>query len=368
EAFESRLGFTADGERAVRHGLLAPAEGEPYSLVRTLEIATGREVTATRDTSRLAVPVDGVPGSVRLGAPDGLLLWRPFRGGDWSVWNVAAGRDVVRLGPEPRSVPVASISPDGSTLALVDRDAKQIRLVDTASGKERLLDPGPAGAPGVLSFHPTGDHLACGSGTGPIRILDFRTGQQVRTLTEHQGAVNGLAYHPGGELLVSGGADGRLRVWDLRTGKARAITPHAGKITALAVTPDGDRVATASGRSVQVWDLHTGEEYLALTTTSTVERLTFTGNIKYLVAEVLLFGEPVVWDAAAADPATKHARLATRAETWHRSAAAACAQDKDGFAAVWHLERLVALEPMNAGYLDRLWKARAAMAGQPAKP
>jgi eukaryotic-like serine/threonine-protein kinase len=370
DAFESRLGFTADGERVVRHGLLSPPDGEPYSLIRTLDIATGREVAATRHATRhaprLAIPVDGVPGSIRLGAPDGLLLWRPFREGDWSIWNVTTGRDVVRLGPEPREF-AAHVSPDGSTLALVGRNAKQIRLVDTATGKERFLDPGPPG-PGVLAFHPTGDYLACGSGTGPIRILDFRTGQLVRTLTEHRGAVHGLAYHPGGELLVSGGADGRLRVWDLRTGKARAITPHEGTIAALAVSPDGDRVATAVGRSVQVWDLHTGEEYLALTTTSNVQRLTFTDNNKYLVAEGILFAEPVVWDAAVADPETKHARLATRTETWYRAAAAACAQDKDWFAAVWHLERLVALAPTNASYKTRLQKARAALAAQPANP
>jgi len=90
-------------------------------------------------------------------------------------------------------------------------------------------------------------------------------------LEGHTDRVLALAFSPRGHLLVSGGSDRTLRVWDLRTGTATAtLGPHAGKVEALACSPDGRLVAAVTEVSdgvpgeVKLWDLATGRLHAEL--------------------------------------------------------------------------------------------------------
>lgn len=74
-------------------------------------------------------------------------------------------------------------------------------------------------------------------------------------LEGHRAAVNVVLDLPWGALL-SGADDFDLRLWNLDTGTSVALTGHQGKVMALALSPDGRTVASASWDGfVGLWDL-----------------------------------------------------------------------------------------------------------------
>ncbi|WP_438006201.1 AAA family ATPase [Sorangium sp. So ce321] len=91
----------------------------------------------------------------------------------------------------------------------------------------------------------------------PVRMW---TGEE-RTLSGHSGMVNACAVSPDGQRIVSASSDDTLKVWDLASGKLLStLEGHSRGVHACAVSPDGQRIVSASGDStLKVWDLASGK-------------------------------------------------------------------------------------------------------------
>ncbi|WP_437553965.1 TIR domain-containing protein [Sorangium sp. So ce367] len=91
----------------------------------------------------------------------------------------------------------------------------------------------------------------------PVRIW---TGVE-RTLSGHSAQVAACALSPDGQRIVSASGDKTLKVWDLATGQLLStLEGHSAQVTACALSPDGQRIVSASyDRTLKVWDLATGE-------------------------------------------------------------------------------------------------------------
>jgi WD40 repeat protein len=92
-------------------------------------------------------------------------------------------------------------------------------------------------------------------------MWDLADGKPVFTLTGHSNSVTALALTPDGKRVISASYDHTLKMWDLADGKpVFTLTGHSNSVRALALTPDGKQVISASyDHTLKVWDLADGK-------------------------------------------------------------------------------------------------------------
>jgi len=118
---------------------------------------------------------------------------------------------------------------------------------------------GHGGPVRAVAVAPDGATALSGSfDTSAIRwSLSRNSAEQV--LRFHESAVNAVAFLKDGRL-ITGGEDGKIAIW--KAGNPvpeRTFEGHTAPIVALAVSPDGDTVASASwDRTIRLWPLASG--------------------------------------------------------------------------------------------------------------
>ncbi len=160
-------------------------------------------------------------------------------------------------------------TPDGKQLISVSHD-KTIRTWDVITGTPlRVLrppiGPGPQGMLYAEALSPDGRTLATGgnsqwSGKSHIYLIDLDTGHLARVLTGHTGSATALAFSPDGTRLASASLDHTARIWNPTEGQCeRVLSGHEDQIYGLAFSPDGRRLATASlDKTGRIWSLADG--------------------------------------------------------------------------------------------------------------
>jgi WD40 repeat protein len=189
-------------------------------------------------------------------------------GQDQSLWlweiSTTRGR---RLGEHRCHVEALSLSGDGSLLAAADAE-DVVTLWDVADGRPRARCQAPHAL--TLAFAPDGKTLAGGGWDHTVRLWDAATGEERGVLRGHTCAVVAVAFSPDGRLLASGDLRGAVTLWDVAARSKRAILEATtekiflNEITALTFSPDGQTLALAVDREVQLWDVGTGRPVACL--------------------------------------------------------------------------------------------------------
>jgi YVTN family beta-propeller protein len=129
---------------------------------------------------------------------------------------------------------------DGKSLLVLNLDAGQIAVVDTASRKVARTIPCPAKPTGfVLSPDGVKLYVTCATPAGSVAILDAATGQVSATIPVGH-TPRGPAVTPDGKrLFVPNQFNNNVSVIDLEAKKELARVPVIREPIAAAVTPDG---------------------------------------------------------------------------------------------------------------------------------
>jgi WD40 repeat protein/beta-lactamase regulating signal transducer with metallopeptidase domain len=235
-------------------------------------------------------------GMVRVWNPDDRRTVQSFRAHDAGVLaaDTAPGSRVFLTSgedlaikrwalPAGLAVPsgLARLTPPGQGRVWVaDFDPKGRYFVSAGAGDMsfRVYERPPAPLPAQFSgsirgatsaaYSPDNQWLLTGHTGGELIRWEAATGKRVGQLPGLSQNVLGIAFTKDGNTMVSVGGDvsqrgmpGEAVVWDTQTWKPkRNLTGQGGPLWAVAISPDGAKVAAAcTDGTVRVWDLATGE-------------------------------------------------------------------------------------------------------------
>jgi WD40 repeat protein/tetratricopeptide (TPR) repeat protein len=310
------------------------------------ESSTAADLLFSPDGTRLAaVHISGWPGV----------------GAGVRLWDTSSGRPVGEFlaAPHPvRTRPffVLAFTEGGQTLRVFDLITGRLHALDVRTGaaQQASLVLAPAAE---AAFSAGGSALATSHSNGSVQQWDPATGQRKGTLLELPQPAARLRYSPDGQVLAIACRDQSVRLWDT-VGCVPLGPPllHRAGVLDLRFTPDGAALVTltATGR------LHTWP--LPQPVTDEPERMELwlraSGGVG-LENNAIVLLDVEAWRRCRerlqerwpeADPALH--RPADESD-WHDARACDAEEDSNTFAALWHLDRLIALRPKDWQLLGR---------------
>lgn len=246
--FEPPVAFSPDGRFLARGGL-------DFAL---WEVETGTQVVSGLSNE----------GSIAF-APDGseVAVFAPLS--RWALSPDTEPRKLRKIWGTGRGVRrswqlAMAYSPDGELIAtsfLVragERDESRLLFWDRRTARlRRELTPAVSQSPPFkIVYSPDGTVIA-GLFHAFIGVFDATTGATVATLKPTKKHFRGLAFTPDASRLIAVNHDARVRVYDTATwAETTGYEWNIGRLTAVAVAPDGLRAAAGSDKGqVVVWDL-----------------------------------------------------------------------------------------------------------------
>ncbi|MHC1765093.1 MAG: protein kinase [Verrucomicrobiia bacterium] len=282
-----------------------------------LALACGDQVTLWDLTTQRPLTVLRIATTEALAfSPSGYTLavgtWNAAGQPAVDLWDISTGKATKTL-PSEAEVRSVAFSPDGKLLATFDNRGN-IQVVDWAS--DRMLTHFTVRPPrrrptGVVVFSPEGNRLAIGEDYGHVELLDLRTGTVVPFQTQSSEGVGALVFSANARLLAAG-LGSAVPLWDANSGESRGqLTNHTDGVKALAFTPDGLQLASASGDgTIRIWNVADHTELRCLRSSGEgLETLAMLSDGRTLVTGGD-GGSVCLWDATASSRAPAHTNWA----------------------------------------------------------
>jgi WD40 repeat protein len=268
------ISFSSDGRRLV--------SGDNSRTMRIWDVATGQVLKTIEGQTNVNYGVQF--------SPDDTLLVAHGRDRSVRIWRVDDGQPL-HVFMHPREVNDAIFLPDGKQTATVCADG-QVRIFNVDSGELVIALPpsSPEEADATaIAVSRDGKFLAA-SNTSGIRIWKMGTWKVVATLKEQPTHSSGLAFSTDAKTLISSDWSSAVRVWDVPTESKRLeflLPPEmqfgAGRLRALAISPDGKLLAAAAGGNlVELRERRSGEVIRTLAAQDVITGVAFAPSGKTL--------------------------------------------------------------------------------------
>jgi WD40 repeat protein len=178
------------------------------------------------------------------------------------VWDSTTGALVAR-GSHASPICSAIFLPDNLHIASISDATLQVWNCETDAvaewSLEAYIDPN-ANRP-YVAFAPDGRRVVFGSGK-TFRVLNSATGEvSAGPFEGNTDEITVIALSPDGQRIASGSAlDTTVIIWDCKTGAVMVvISGHTMPTCDVAFSPDGKKLATGSrDRTARIWDVEIG--------------------------------------------------------------------------------------------------------------
>jgi len=246
---------TGDARLLLRH----PLPAEP---VRVWDLASGRELLCVRHRDlRTVGSSDTMPRSSVAFSADGARLLTGARTSAW-IWDAVTGEKVRRIphirGLSQRRVFSVAFTPDGTRAVTAGDNA---HVWDTLTGELVCVVPRRSGTlPSAgavirsITFSPDGGRLATTGFDWTVAVWDARTGDELFRVPFKVFPSSPVAFSPDGTRMAMASGE-TVEVWDAVMGRRLLHMHHQDGAGSVAFSPDGKRLASAGGPAARVWEL-----------------------------------------------------------------------------------------------------------------
>ncbi len=171
----------------------------------------------------------------------------------------------------PQAVTAVAWAPHSGRIASACLDTT-VQVWDASDFGHVLIYRGHSAPVSAVAWSPDGRRIASGSWDHSVQVWDATNGGNlvlkqpavysghVLTYQGHKDTVTALAWSPDGKRIASASSDDTVQVWDASTGRPiLTYRGHAAAVMAVAWSPDGRRIVSASAdHMAQVWNAKDG--------------------------------------------------------------------------------------------------------------
>ena len=227
--------------------------------------------------------------------------------GTVDLWH-AIGSNYTQI-PLPSSIHLnrplyVGMSPDGTRIAIVTRDAHTTQVRSTLTGQ--LLQMLKAvNAISAVAFSPSGRQILLGDYNGQVVVLPA-TGRKVRVLGTPGPRISDVEFNKSGSEFVTASASGVVTVWAARDGRLLRWIDACPSPNTASFSPDGSKIVVACGDGSAPVFAATGRQLTVLSAASagTVSSAAFSPDGKTIVTAIDAgdVGGVQIWNSELATP------------------------------------------------------------------
>ena len=165
----------------------------------------------------------------------------------------------------------------------------------------------------------------------PLRVLP-----EAQILGGHSNDVTAVAWSPDGRHILTASMDCTARIWDATTGDNTLTLTRTDSLSAVAWSPDGRHILAASDDGTAcIWDATTGDNTLTLTLTDWVRAVAWSPDGRHILA-ASIDGAARIWDATTGDNTLTLTHTdPVRAVAWSPDGHHILTGSEDGTARIW---------------------------------